>query len=86
MTLKNPKILTVNKKLKYSSTNDALCSRYFEISGIRFDIFEANKQQKDSTNIIPAKINDSYFRLNPITPILISTKDRLLGPYSYKEL
>ena len=86
MTLKNPKILSANKKIKYSSITDAFCSKYFEIAGIRFDVFEQNDHNNNPEKIIPAKINDSYFGLNSITPIIISTKERLLGPYIYREL
>jgi len=86
MTLKNQKILSVNKKLKYSYTTDTVCTKYFEIAGIRFDIYEENNKQSKIKTSSPSKLNDSYFGINLLTPIIISTRERLLGPYSYREL
>ncbi|MBU1564988.1 MAG: hypothetical protein KJ630_05085 [Proteobacteria bacterium] len=86
MTLKNPKIISVNKKLKYANTANSICSKYFVLCGTRFDIYEERSLQPESVDQQPVKISDSYFAMNPVTPMIVSTKERLLGPYSFREL
>ncbi len=86
LTLKNPRILSANTKLKYINEKTSICSKYFEISGIRFDIYEAKNLEENLAKKEPSRISDSYFGLNPITPMIISTSEPLLGPYIYQEL
>ena len=86
LTLKKPKILSANKKLKYANTANSICLKFFHIGDIRFDIYEERSLHPDAIDLEPVKISDSYFGMNPVTPIIISTQERLLGPYSYKEL
>jgi len=57
--------------------------KYFDIGGIRFDIYEESEEADKKE---PIKISESYFGFNPMTPMVISTRERLLGPFSYQEI
>jgi hypothetical protein len=82
MTLRNPKILSVSKKLKYVNTTPSKTTKYFDIGRFRFDIYE---EVEDGGAEQPKKINEPYFALNPLTPMIISTRERLLGAYTYEK-
>lgn len=84
LTLKNPNILSIHKKLKYANTAHSISTKYFDLGGSFFDIYEEKNSGTDLKD--PVRISNSYFGINPSTPIIISTKDRLLGIFSYQEI
>ena len=83
-TLQNPRILSVHKKLRSDNATAATVTRYFDLGGTTFDIYEQKKAGTEPRE--PAKINNAYFGINPSTPIIISTRDRLFGIFSYQEI